>query len=613
MMSELHFIRPLWLLSLLPYAALLIWFYYRKRHAGLWTRYVEPQLQPYVLSGGEQGSRRRPLLLLALAGILAATALAGPAWEKLPQPVFKTQSALIVALDLSYSMHSQDISPSRLERAKLKTIDILNRRREGETALLVFAAEAFAVTPLTDDVNTIRAHVAELTPELMPAQGSRADLALTKAQTLFEQAGVQHGHVLLITDGVDPEKFRPALDALQAAGHRLSILGVGTAEGAPVPAPQGGFLKDRNGAIVLPKLNETELHALAPYRRLAIDDGDLDYLLPDSNPQLFQDSDISTELTSDVWRDEGPWLLLPLLLLAALSFRRGILCWLCLLFIPYSQPAHALSAGELWDKLWLNDNKRGEQAFESQDYGKATELFADPLWKSAAAYRQGDYQQAADLLQDLQDPEALYNRGNALAKLGNIEAAVDSYNQALQLNPEHADAKYNRDLLIQQQKKQPQSGQGDGQEQQSNEQQSAGEQRSPQQNNDRNGEQSDQQNAGQNQQQAGQQDSASNENSTAENDEHRDRAGEKAGGQNKESADKRAQQQQTAGDDSQDQSGEKSEQAAGEQTAQRENTEQNRALEQWLRRVPDDPGGLLKRKFLYQYRQQQHEPEKQQW
>jgi Ca-activated chloride channel family protein len=610
MMSELHFIRPLWFWTLLPYAALLVWFYYRKQRAGLWTRYIEPQLQPYVLSGSERAGRWRPLALLTAAGILAITALAGPAWKKLPQPVFKTQSALIIVLDLSQSMRSQDITPSRLERAKLKTIDILNRRREGETALVVYAAGAFAITPLTDDVNTIRAHVPDLSPELMPAQGSRADLALHKALDLFTQAGAQHGHVLLITDGVDTKQAQPALDALLTAGHRLSILGIGSVEGAPVPVPQGGFLKDGSGAIVLPKLNETELQKLAPYRRLTIDERDLDYLLPDSNPQLFQDSDIRTELTSDIWREEGVWLLLPLLLLATLAFRRGIIVWACLLFIPYSPPAQAFD----WNELWLNDNKRGEQAFESQDYTKAADLFDDPLWKSAAAYRRGDYQQAADLLQNIEHPEALYNRGNALAKLGQTEAAVDAYNKALALNPEHADAKYNRDLLLQQQKQQPQSAQNQqGDAQQNPEKNAAGEQSSaqqqPQQNDQKNQQQAESESA---------QDSpeSQNQNNNRAGDQHEQQQNSSAQQQNQAQQQKQNQQQPpTAGSKPQQQTEGAAESADEQntQTAETENTEQKQALEQWLRRVPDDPGGLLKNKFRYQYRQQKHEPEKQQW
>ncbi|HEY3486852.1 MAG TPA: VWA domain-containing protein, partial [Gammaproteobacteria bacterium] len=396
MMQEFHFIRPLWLLALLPCAAMLLWFYLRRHYQGQWAAYVKQPLWPHVLTGAPATRRLSSLLMLAAAAVLAVLALAGPAWQRLPQPVFKNQGALILALDLSASMDSQDIKPSRLQRARHKLLDILERRREGQTALVVFAGDAFTVTPLTDDVNTIAAQVPELATKLMPAQGSRADLAVEKSIELFAQGGVQRGHLLLITDAVDPDEFAKSRDQLLTAGHSLSILGIGSLEGAPIPRPGGGFLKDRKGAIVLAKLNESELLKLAPYHRLTIDDADIDYLLPTTNPRLFADDNRKTELQTDIWRDEGPWLLLPLLFLAALAFRRGLLLWACLLILPAVQPAHALG----WRDLWLNRDQQGKQAFAAEQYEEAQKLFEDPEWRAASAYRRGDYQQAVEALAD---------------------------------------------------------------------------------------------------------------------------------------------------------------------------------------------------------------------
>lgn len=584
-MSEFHFIRPLWLLALLPCAALLAWHYLSKRRKGLWTGYVEPQLWPHVLAGRDEGRRLRPLLLSLLAATLCVLALAGPAWERLPQPVFRNQSALVIALDLSSSMNSEDIKPSRLQRARHKLLDVLKRRGEGQTALIVYAGAAFAVTPLTDDINTIRAQVADLETRLMPAQGSRPDLAVEKALELLAQGGVQRGHLLLITDQADPDLLEPARDRLLGAGHGFSILGVGTLEGAPIPAAGGGFLKDRNGAIVIARLNESELRRLGPYRRIGVDDSDIDYLLPDSNPRLFADAGKETGLKTDTWRDEGPWLLLPLLPLAALAFRRGLLLWACLLIFPWAPPARAFS----WQDLWLNDNQRGQRAFESEQYETAQRLFDDPEWRAASAYRRGDYEQAAAALAEAATADAHYNRGNALARLGKTEEAIASYERALELDPQHEDARYNRDLLLQQQR-QNQNGQS-GQDRDPSQQNPQSQQNQQQQ-------QDGSQNPAQDPQQSPQQSGDSGEQQQPPQQEP-PRDGQQQQQQPQDQGSGQRAQEQAQAEQSQTQS---QNQAAGDEPdPEREN------MEQWLRRVPDDPGGLLRRKFQYQYRMQQQE------
>ncbi len=616
MIAEFHFIRPLWFLALLPCAALLLWFYLRRLYKGRWADYVKPQLWQHVLTEAVAAKRAPWLALLALVALLAVLALAGPSWQRLPQPVFRNQGALIVALDLSSSMDSQDIKPSRLQRAKHKLLDILEERREGQTALIVYAGAAFAVTPLTDDVNTIRSQAVELETRLMPAQGSRPDLAVDKALELFAQGGIQRGHLLLITDHIDVADFEPARDKLMEAGHGLSILGVGTTEGAPVPLPGGSFLKDRNGGIVLARLNENELRRLAPYHHIEIDDSDINYLLPDSNPQLFSDESKETGLKTDTWRDEGPWLLLPLLLLVLLTFRRGLLLWACLLFFPWPQQAQAFT----WQDLWLNDDQQAHRAFEAKQYETAEKLFDDPEWLAASAYRRGDYARAAEALKDATTAEALYNRGNALAQLGQVKEAIDSYNRALEQDPKHEDARNNRDLLLQQQQQNPQSGQNsqdqnseqnqdnqsdskkqDSQQQNQNGQPDSKNQDSQQQN--QNGQpQQDSQN--QNRQQTQQKPDDSKSEQSSEQQE-KEKSGQQRQQKSSESAEQGEEQKQQEKNPTAAQSPEKAE------DPERENREQ------WLRRIPDDPGGLLKRKFQYQYRKQQQEQqqpsEKEQW
>ena len=273
-----HFLRPWWLLAI-PGLCLLLLFMWK--HAGSpssWSRIVAPELLQHLLLNGAGKRSRWPLVMVALAGTLVILALAGPAWERVPQPVYRSDAPLVLVLDLSRSMDAADIKPSRLIRARYKLSDILRQRTEGQTALIVYAADAFTVTPLTDDTATIASQLPALTTGLVPVQGSHTGRALKLAVKLLEQAGYRQGDILLITDEV--RQLDESL--VTESPYRLSILGVGTAEGAPIPVGEG-MLKDADGNIVIPGLDDEHLRELAAegggyYATLSPDDRDLDAL-----------------------------------------------------------------------------------------------------------------------------------------------------------------------------------------------------------------------------------------------------------------------------------------------------------------------------------------------
>ena len=181
MPEAFHFLQPLWLLAVLPMLALLWGLARPGRADNPWRRIVDAQLLPLLMAGRTGSAGRGALWLLAAGWLIAVLALANPAWERQPRPVFQTTAARVIVLDLSRSMTAPDLQPSRLARARYKVEDMLNRMGEGQTGLVVFAGDAFTVSPLTRDVNTIRALLKALDTGIMPAQGSRADLGLLKA------------------------------------------------------------------------------------------------------------------------------------------------------------------------------------------------------------------------------------------------------------------------------------------------------------------------------------------------------------------------------------------------------------------------------------------------
>ena len=590
-LADFHFIRPFWLLALIPFAIVLVLSWKNKLRQGNWSQVCDAELLPYILQQRATTQKRWPLVSLALAGLFAIFALSGPSWERLPSPVFRNASALVILLDLSRSMDAADIKPSRLIRARYKIADILKRRKDGQTALIVYAGDVFTVTPLTEDTETINSQLTVLDTQIMPSQGSDTSSALEKAVELFKQAGLTRGQILLVTDGVILEDTLKAARSLDA--YQLSILAVGTAQGAPIKISQGGFLKDMGGNIVVPKLNSQDLQKLAKtgggsFRLISADDSDIDSLLASLDTYTEQQKKKGDNLLLDLWLDQGPWLLLLVLPLAALSFRRGSLCLALMLFLPMPKNSYALE----WQDLWKTRDQQAQKNFQQQQYGQAATQFDDPEWKAAAQYKAGNYAQAAEDLQGIQTSDALYNRGNALAKAGQLQEALQAYQQALAIDPKHKDAGHNKELVEKHLKKQPQQNK----QQQGDDQSSKQDSQSQQQKQDSEKSQdSNQENSEQEQAQDGK--SEQNENRAEQQQSQKQEQQDQK--ETEQSAKDQQQAQQKQQQDEDEKNTERQSQAMTEQNMQKNESQQ--ATEQWLQRIPDDPSGLLKRKFLHQH------------
>jgi len=591
-------------------------------HSKSWQSIIDPKLLPHLLVGKSSKRSAVPGILYFMLGALIIVSLAGPAWEKRPQPVFKEQSALVIALDLSRSMDAGDIKPSRLTRARHKITDILNQRKLGQTALIVYAADAYTVSPLTDDTATITALLSSLTTNLMPAQGTRTDKALVQAAALFKNAGVSHGDILLVTD--DIETAAKATFSTISKDHRISILAVATKDGAPIPQQSGGFLKDRKGNIVVPKLNLDHFQQFinignGRFSLIASDDSDIQKITSLFNTNRFEakkESKAST-LQTDSWYEQGPWLLLFIIPLVALTFRRGILLVLLIVMIQQPQPAQA---GSLWDSLWANDNQRAAKLLEQKKSAEAAELFNNKQWKAASHYKSKQYQKAIDELQETQSADGHYNKGNAYAQLGENEKAIEEYSAAIKLDQNHQDAIFNKKLL---EKKQEQDKKQSDKNKQSkdNKQSDKDKQKSDQGQPDKNKKSQDQQqkDGGQNKpdKQKSDQDNKSEANKQQQSDKdskQNSKSSEKS--ENKKSTDKepgkedKGQQQESKNNPDSD----KKATTAKTQAETAEQKQNDKITQQWLRRIPDDPGGLLRNKFNYIYkRQQQHSSEEKNW
>lgn len=581
--TNFHFLRPLWLLALIPSAILVFVFWRMNESSSSWDRAIDKDLLPFLLDASKSVAERTPLVMLLLLWSLSIFALAGPVWEKIPQPVQARQDALIIVYDQSLSMYATDYEPNRLVVSKRKILDVLDKHTEGQTALVVYAGDAHAVTPLTEDSITIKSLVPSITPNMMPAYGSNTLAAIETAKSLFADAGSLSGTILLVTDGVERRDFGQIANQLSNTGFRLAILGVGTAQGAPIPAAEGDFLRQDNGQIVTPVLNSAGLSDLADmvngrYSDMQISSADLDYLLDED--AFLDDDDLSdADENFDIWYEMGPWLLLLILPLGTLIFRRGWILGLSLSMglISTLTPTAPVQASP-WDDLWKTKNQQAADAFDNEDPIAAAGLFKDPNWLGAAAYRAGDFAGAIQAFSNPgEDADAHYNLGNALAMSQNYEQALASYNIAIAIEADHEDAIHNREIvqdLLEQEQQEQQEQEQEEQEQQEQEEQEEQE-----------------------------------EEEESSEEEQEDQAEEQEEGEEEE-----GEQEEETDDSEGDESSEQEEEEEGESEKPGENPSLNNAdvenqesLEQWLRRIDDDPGELLQRKFQFEYRRRQLE------
>lgn len=630
LLSHFHFIRPLWLFALLPSAALIVYLLKRYQRRSQWQHVIDAKLLPFLVEGTFSKTQKIPLYGLGVVWLFIILALAGPAWEKKPQPVQQDSSALVILWDLSPSMYAQDIKPSRLVRSRLKLVDLLDAREEGLTALIAYAADAHVVTPLTDDTKTIKSLLPGLAPNVMPEAGSNPEHALELAINLLKETGIAKGNIVFVTDGIVSDAVR-RLGAISSNGkHSITVWGIGTQQGAPIPLPDGGFAKNKRGEIVVARVKHDVLSDAAvamngTYIPFAFNSSDIDSILHFGFGN-FEKKVEGDARQMDRWFDRGYWLIFLALPFAALAFRRGwLLCFaLTAVFFQPTQ-AYALS----WQDLWKNKDQQAHDLLNKEDAEKAAETFTDPQWQAIANYKAGNYDAAASFFSQNNDAQTQYNLGNTLTQQGKYDAAIAAYTAALGAQPNFPEAEHNRKIAEklkaldsqQQQQNSDQQDQGEQQDGDSQEQNQQGEQsQSDQQSESSHSENSE---SSDNQSQENQSQQAS---SDSQQNEPEENSNQKSASQQEQEAQEKALEEHYKNDEEEQGNNEakntsaqmqekdtdgESEDSQHTQTMSmqmtQEEKEQQQALDQWLRRVPDDPSGLLRNKFQYEYNKRRRE------
>ncbi|PCH60474.1 MAG: hypothetical protein COC05_04330 [Gammaproteobacteria bacterium] len=588
-----HFIRPLWLLAIIPLLLLAASLLAAQLRNKRWSEVIDPDLLEHLLDTSATVKKRWPIYILGMAWMLSCVALAGPSWQKLPQPVEKKTDVMVVIVDMTLSMYATDVTPSRLLRARYKLLELLAQRREGQTALIAYSGDAHIVSPLTDDSKTIAALVPALSPEIMPTIGNNAGAAFTIAAELIGASSSQSARIVWLTDELLDKDRKPIESVLAQYTIDLVVIGVGSERGGLIKLSTGKFIKDNSGKLITAKLNRSELKQFVTaqgghYTDLSSDNSDINTALSES---LFDKSDTGSGNTSqesqrtvERWKDQGAWLLLLLIPVALFSFRRGwvlSVAFCAVLILPPETYAAT------WQDLWLSKDQQASKALEQGKVDEAAELFENAQWKGAANYQSGKFAESAKNLEGIDEANAHYNRGHALAHEGKLEDAIAAYDSALGLQPDMENAKKAKALieqLLKQKQDQEQQDQ-EGEEDKEGEGENDGKQQGGSQSNESN----EADGSGESEQSEQQSESNSDSDAAAEQQDAFQAETDTNEGEKK-----------NPGEEAKSQAALENEAAASLSEVEQLSAQQSEALQQWLRQIPDDPAGLLRRKFQYE-------------
>ncbi|OLS59714.1 VWA domain-containing protein [Pseudomonas putida] len=426
-LDALHFLRPAWLWLLLP-ASLLALFWRRQQHQRLHSVRIAPHLLRYLRLDGQQARGVKPVHLACALLVLGALAMAGPTWQQDRPNFLDDRASMLLALDLSASMDSADIPPSRLEAARHKLHSLIERRRGAATGLIAYAGSAHLVMPATRDPALLDSYLQALSSSLIQRPGKDVAGVLEVSRQLLA-ADNAPATLVLVTDGADSSQFTtlkvpPSLQVL--------ILAVGSADGQP-----GGL--DTRALEGLGKALD------APLGSLTANDDDLDWVEAHAR-QHFQAAPADGAALH--WKDAGYWLCWPLLLIAFFCVRRGwSLNWSAALLLGLLLNAPDSRASALVD-AFLTPDQQGRRAFEQHHYPAAARDFQDLYWKGIAAYNAADYDLALSSFARLRTAPAYFYIGNIQARRFKFDPAIAAYRQALALQADFPEARDNLALVL---------------------------------------------------------------------------------------------------------------------------------------------------------------------
>lgn len=632
--SLFHFSDPEWLygLAIIPFILILYYFIRpasSKDQEKLLEKFIDKHLLPHLIiknsNNKKQGSAIYSLAMWSIIWCLLMLSMAGPRWSYREFQMYVPEQKAVILLDLSRSMDADDITPTRISRARLEIEEIIRLNPELSIGMIGFAAHAHMISPITRDHDNIKYLLPLVGTDLISVQGSRLLPALKMADDMLisknnANTKTSNGSLIILSDGgfQDSESFN-FLQKLASKGITVHTIGIGTDKGSNLLDNKGKQVM-HNGKPVKFKFDEDRLKEVSRIGRGA-------YFIShysdrnaiairsifDKQSDQFQES----MQTTQHWDERFYIFILPILFIIIFWFRRGFifpLILVAMLLPSTSQATSNLDAANNFNdwtsRLLLNDQNLAKKLVEEKEDPEAALNYLDDSYrKGIAYYRNQEYAKAEREFRNNKRPEvakeSLYNLGNALVMQGKIEEAKDAYKKAIELDENYQDAKYNLALLEQEQDQQQQQDQGsskqDNENQDSQDQQNSGEQGDDSNNQEENDQGKD------NTDDQGGEDNQDDRDDSGQDSDNKDQMEDKSNSSN----DQQQNNQQNSGDTNDDNDSPPA--ADGEQNDQQEEgtgerSEQNVDIDDWLNRISDDHKNFLKNQFYVEsMRQMQQE------
>lgn len=476
MLSQFHFIRPYWLLLIIPFTWQLVVHLRNaitvEQHIMVLPKHLEKALE----IGGGAWRKRLPIKFWALGFFIAIVVAAGPTWQRQTSPFGEDHAPLVILLDVSASMLQTDVQPSRLARGKQKISDLLAIRGGGKTALIVYSGSAHIAMPLTKDNAVFLPLLEAITPKIMPRKGKFAEYGLAELDKLFEQSDFasKSATVLWITDGIGTDTEKAFTDYFNLPKKRSELGKQGEGKLSSVERLQlvvlgsGNILHDADI-----KFQSDELRALATrlggsYQQISVDNSDVIAInkLIERNIMINSDS-------AEPWQEMSYPLVFILVAIFLMWFRKGWTVQWCLVgMLILTAPGQSIAASEsyiatetsvindstlerknmrgikqaiyqFWFDAWLTPDQQGQWYFNNSEYSKAAQKFTQPYSKATAFYLAEEFKSAYIHFLRVDSAESLFGAANALAQQREYIAAKQLYQQVVLQYPSFKPAQIN--------------------------------------------------------------------------------------------------------------------------------------------------------------------------
>lgn len=455
LLTNFNFAQPLWLFGLVLIPLGWLWNKYwrhTKTMFGGLDKFIDARLIPHVLTSGQQKLPRKKLGLIYTAlAISIIIALANPRWSYKEFDSFQPTASMVVLLDLSANMNADDVSPSRITRARQIIEDLLDLSQKLKIGLIGFAGNPHLISPITDDIQTIKTYISALDTDLINMQGNGLTPSLRMAAELLTREPGEKKSILLLSSGnFVANNIYEQVSKLNSAKIAVHVIGIGTEVGAPY-IDNNGILHKVKGHTVTSKLNVALLQEIAKqghgiYTEITANDKGLHAIL-----RKAEQTPSNTHLAAGKirqWDDQYYWFVLIAagLFLYLVQQRVLYVAVLAIYFGLNSNPVQALT----WRELFVNTNMRGQEAYVNGNFNDAAQIFTDPYKKGVALYRDGQFAQAELEFNQVQNKQlqtsAIYNAGNAQMQQRKWEAAIDSYEAVLAEEPDNFPAQHNLEI-----------------------------------------------------------------------------------------------------------------------------------------------------------------------